>query len=167
MRRLAAAVIALAALTSPAGAASPRAPASVAAAPDYLREAAVTDLFERRAAELAQEKGRSATVMSLGIRLMQENERAAAGLADAASRAGLPVPTAELDADRARRIAELQGLSGMAFDKAFLAGQQAAYEQALALHAGYASSGSDPVLRSYAADAAARVRQRLAMLQAM
>ncbi len=137
------------------------------AAADYLREAAMGELFEQRAAELAAEKARSATVMSLGVRLSLEQDRARAALALVAQREGLAAPAAELDPARSARLAELQGLTGSAFDRAYIAQQRTTHEQAIALHGAYAQAGDRAALKAYAAEAAARERRHLAMLKAM
>ncbi|MET0295525.1 MAG: DUF4142 domain-containing protein [Phenylobacterium sp.] len=146
-----------------------RAAASAAPAPvdsaDYVREAAQFELFERKTAELAQDKGVAATVLGLAIRLAQGPTDG--GLAEAAARASLPAPPAELGPALGQDLADLAGLSGSAFDRAYIAGQRRAGEQALRLHEGYAAAGDQPALRDYAGRAASRVRQHLAMLKSL
>lgn len=81
--------------------------------------------------------------------------------------AGRPAPivVAQLDARRAAMVAQLQTLSGPAFDRAYGEMQFASHQEALALHASYAQAGTDPNMRAFAQQAVPVIEQHLVMSQ--
>lgn len=142
--------------------ASAAAPAATAMnAQQYVDAAAGSDLFEITTGKLAQQKGSSAEVKSLGAMLVDEHGKSSAELKAAAAKVpgvAIPlVPPPELQA----RIDALQGLQGAAFDRQFLADQIAAHQQTLAALNSYAASGDAQPLKQHAAKASGAVQKHL------
>ncbi len=91
---------------------------------------------------------------------------AASGAATTDETGAIPrnaIVVAELDARHAAMLAQLQGLSGPAFDAAYGQMQFQSHQEALALHASYAQAGTDPNLRDFAAQTVPVVEQHVAM----
>lgn len=145
----------------PASAAAP-APAAFAAT------AAGSDLFEIAADKLAQAKGASASVKSFGAELVDEHGKSSAELKAALAKVQPPIalPTAP-PPDLQAKLQALQGLSGDAFDKQFIADQIASHQQALAAVNGYIASGDNPALREWARRATGMVQKHLQQLNRM
>lgn len=131
----------------------------------YAVQAALSDLYEIQAGQLAQSKGASDHVRQLGATLVQHHTQTSNTLKSALPQAGVSAPPpAQLDARRAAMIAELQAASGAEFDRRFLAQQKVAHEEALALHQTYAADGDNPTLKQVAATATPVIQQHLQMV---
>jgi predicted outer membrane protein len=76
-----------------------------------------------------------------------------------------PIVVAQLDARRAAMVAQLQGLSGPAFDQVYGQMQFMSHQEALALHASYAQAGTDPNMRAFAQQTVPVIEQHLGMAQ--
>lgn len=74
------------------------------------------------------------------------------------------VPTAP-DERRQAMLDALKGLSGAAFDKAYLAQQATAHQEALLLHASYAEEGENDALQKLAAATAPKIQHHADMLK--
>jgi len=70
-----------------------------------------------------------------------------------------------LDARHADMLNQLAAARGTQFDRLYATMQVQAHQEALALHSGYAETGFDPALRSFAAQVAPVVQSHLAMAQ--
>ncbi|PXA97082.1 hypothetical protein DMC47_15650 [Nostoc sp. 3335mG] len=64
-------------------------------------------------------------------------------------------------------VAELRAKTGVDRDRIYLTQQRTAHQQALALHTGYAQSGTAAPLKTVAAATAPVVRHHIEMLQGM
>ena len=78
----------------------------------------------------------------------------------------MPSPP-DLSADHQQMLAQLQGLSGADFDRAYVSQQMQAHQAALRVQQGYATQGDDPNLRAAAAKIVPVVETHIAMLQRM
>ena len=85
-----------------------------------------------------------------------------------AARAGrVPVAPPRLDAEQNRMVAQLRRATGTQRDRLYIQQQKVAHRQALALHSGYARSGTVAPLRATAGQIAPVVRHHLTMLERM
>lgn len=147
------------------GAAAPAGAPTTAA--QFAPLAAGSNLFEVASGKLAQAKGGS-DVKSFGAQLVAEHtqsiEEMKAALANVRPAITLPsAPPAELQA----KLQALQGLSGDAFDRQFIADQIAAHQQSLAAINGYIASGDNPALRDWARKATGTIQKHLQQLNRM
>ncbi len=151
----------------PAAPADPAAPATTAA--DFVRMAAVSDMFEIESSRLALEKSDDPAVERFAQQMIGEHTRASETLKSTVREMGgtVTVPT-ELDAPHAAKLAALRGLSGAAFDRMYWQEQRTAHDAALALHRGYASGGDTAELRTIATNMVPIVEgHRRMVMQAM
>ena len=130
-------------------------------AQQFAETAAGSDLFEIATGKLAQQKGSSAAVKRFGGMLVAEHTKSSNELKAAAAKVpglALPVvPPPELQA----RIDALQGLSGEAFDRQFLADQTASHQQTLTAVNAYAATGDAEPLKEHAAKSTGIIQKHL------
>ncbi|THD62705.1 DUF4142 domain-containing protein [Phenylobacterium sp.] len=138
--------------------------ASMTAA-DYLAAAGRDDVYEIRAAQLAQTHANSPEVRSAASRLLAGQKTEEAAMKRDLELAGMgDIPPPPLDDRRIVMLGELQAASGPDFDRIFIEQQRSAGEEALALHRGYARHGQDGVLKSAAHHAELMAAKRLSLL---
>jgi putative membrane protein len=115
---------------------------------EFVDKAAAGGMYEIQSSEMvASDAGANADVQAFAQQMIADHTKAAADLKAAAGKSSLTVPAA-LDAKHQAMITELSASS----DKVpvYLKQQLAAHEEAVALHEGYASAGTDANLKAYA-----------------
>jgi putative membrane protein len=128
----------------------------------FVRQAAIGDLFEVQAGEIALERARDAKVKAFARMMVDDHTRLSTQLKQTLQQPnrGVPVP-ARLDPPHEQKLAELRKAAPADFDRLYLAMQVQAHEEALALHRGYAADGDQPELRSLAETAKSIVEEHL------
>ena len=144
------------------GAAAPQAPGTVLPAAEFAAKAAGRDLFEIASGKLAQQKGQSDAVKSMGAMLVEEHTKSSNELKAALQGVTPPVvlpaaPPPELQA----RIDALAALSAEEFDKQWIAEQIAVHQQTLADLNGYIAKGDSSTLKDWASRATGVVQKHL------
>lgn len=128
----------------------------------YIRQAAMTDLFEIKAGELALQKSKDSGVKKFARQMVKDHTRTTKKLQAALKKGGADVsPPTELDAVHAEKLKQLQGLGGADFDKSYIQMQVEGHAKALALHQGYAASGDNAMLKKLAGKTAMIVSHHL------
>jgi putative membrane protein len=157
--------------SSPAGAASqvpPEEPSPSSAeqtpsAAAFARQASLAGLFDVEAAELASEKGQQEEIRQLG-RDMAEEQR----LANARLRAFAPKYFQdELSGDYAETLDRLRSVRLEQFDALFLEILAAHQARTVALFERYAREGEDDVLRGYASETLASLKDQQTRVKAL
>jgi putative membrane protein len=139
------------------------APASAA---DYVRQAALSDMYEVQASRLALDRATSPSVKSFAQQMVTDHTATTNGLKATLASANLPAtPPTALDARRVDMLGQLSRTSGGDFDRLYLQQQGAAHQEALLLHTAYAQGGDTPPLRTFAGQAAGRVQMHIDMLR--
>lgn len=136
--------------------------AQAMAAAEYVAAAAVDDLFEAQAAQIAQERSQNDEVKALAAAIAADHAKSAADLKAAVSQAGqeLTIPAA-LPADRQERIEALNAATPTDFDAVWLSQMVQAHEQAAALHSRYVQAGDVDPLKAFASASAPVVQRHL------
>ena len=116
--------------------------------------------FATITSQLARQRSRSAAVRTFAQ--LEINEQAAVAAAFGA-RPG----AAGLNGRQAAMVQQLQGLSGRAFDAAYLEGQIMGHQELLAIHRRYARRGSDQMARGASMVAVPSIETHLAMLNTL
>lgn len=147
------------------------APESVGApmpTPDFITAAAQSDMFEVEEGKLAQRMGRSPDVKSFGKMMVTEHTKTTSSLKQAIKGAGMsPPPPPPLRADQQAMIDELRSKTGDDFDRTYVTQQLAAHREALSVHTGYASGGTEPKLKAAAAATAPIVQSHINQLETL
>jgi len=139
--------------------------AATPGAQQFADLAAKSDAFEIAAARLAQTNGASAAVKAFAARMIAAHTATTATIrkaAAAASPAITPDPSLP-GTDYPARLAELGKLRGADFDKAYVAGQIDAHNQALSLFQLYATGGEVASLKAAANGIIPIVKQHIVM----
>ena len=98
----------------------------------FATKAAQGGIFEVKSSEIALTKTHNMQVMNVAKRMVKEHSAANAELKTAAQDAKVSIPTAT-DPMHAAIIAKLSGLSGAAFDKAYMGSQEKAHTDTVKL----------------------------------
>jgi putative membrane protein len=131
------------------------APAAQTAAADFAGKAAAGDAFELQAAQLAQQRASHAAVKDFAAMMLRDHGKSQTDLKQAMAQSGqaLTAPGA-LSPGQQQGLADLAKLPPQDFDKAYMAGQVQAHEDALTLMQDYAQNGDNPALKAFAAQTA-------------
>jgi putative membrane protein len=148
-------------LTATAALAAP-APADKA----FAMTAAQSGLAEVQAGQMASQKATSGSVKQFGQKLVTDHSQANDQLQQIAQQENLTLPTQPNSTQQAQGQ-RLSGLSGAAFDKAFVLDEVQDHQQAIATFQREAKSGKDPALKDFAQKSLPMLRQHLQMAQSL
>ncbi|WP_309643984.1 DUF4142 domain-containing protein [Phenylobacterium sp.] len=126
----------------------------------FVTNAAISDLYEIQAGQIAQAKGQAAGVKAFGKMMVADHTALAAAMNPLVATAGVTPPTG-LDERRKGLIDNLNAAAPADFDKVYLAQQTAAHDEALALMRGYSENGDNAALKDAAAKAAPKIQAHL------
>lgn len=139
--------------------------AAAVPAADFVRKAAISDMFEVQSSQLAREKadqeGRqfAATMLQAHTKTTGElRELVTSGKVKAELPAGL-------DDEHRQKLERLRGLSGKAFEDAYETMQVEAHQTAIQLFSAYAQGGDDPELKQWAAKTLPELERHLGMAE--
>jgi putative membrane protein len=116
---------------------------------DFVTRASIGNLFAIAQSQLAISRTEDAKVKALAQQLLEDHQKAEAGLESAADGSGAAAATA-LDGDHQARVTALQNKSGADFDKAYVADQGEIHSNALTLYADYMLLGDNAKLKALA-----------------
>lgn len=117
----------------------------------YVPAAAMGDLYEIQAAEIALERSARADVKALAQMIRTDHAAASAALKGNSPSAapGLAIPT-DLDQRRKGLLDNLRSAGVGDFDKVYVDQQVAAHEEAVTLHRGFSNKTDAPALAQHA-----------------
>lgn len=130
----------------------------------YVAKAGASDLYEIQSSQLAMDRAGGAQVRDFARMMIEHHTMTTREVTAAAQAAGLNPRPPALEPMQADMVRDLHGLSGAAFDRAYVAQQRTAHEMALNLHQTYAARGDNPRLRTVASRAVPIIRQHIAAL---
>lgn len=123
---------------------------------------AASDAFEIAASRLATDRAPTPTVKAFAQKMVDAHTASTDRLKkDGATLTPAIKPDPALSAEQQQKLDALKPLTGTAFEQAYLKEQVAAHEAALGVVQAYAASGSDPVLKRFAAEAIKMVSEHL------
>lgn len=126
----------------------------------FVSNATESNIYEIEAGKIAQQKAQSADVKSFGQQMVNDHTAMLNEMKPIVTQAGF-TPPAELDERRKGMLDNLRAANGAEFDRAYLAQQEAAHEEALTLMRGYAENGDNAALKQAAAQAAPKIEAHL------
>jgi putative membrane protein len=171
MTRYAILAVALAAIATPALAQSTStAPATAKAASamtqKFVKNAAITDMFEIQAGKLAQDKANDPAYKDFAKMIVDDHTKTSDKLKDMQPKLGTQLPTA-LDAKHKGLIDKLQSASGAAFENQFKAAQVDGHKAAIKMFENYASKGDNADLKQFAQNTLPTLKEHLQHAQAL
>lgn len=116
---------------------------------DFVAKAASGGMFEVESSKMAKDVAASADVKKFAEKMIADHGKANGQLMAAAKAANVPVPEKMLDPDRAL-LDGLKAAKEESFDKAYLAAQVKAHDEAVMLFTTAAASVKDPALKAFA-----------------
>jgi putative membrane protein len=133
---------------------------------DFVREAAIGDIFEIESSKLAVEKADQAT-KDFATQMIADHTKTSKELQSiVASDPNVPIPDA-LDGGHQSELDKLRTLNGGDFIKSYYDEQVSAHKAAVSLFERYAKSGDSAKLKSWAATTLPTLQHHLAMAQAL
>ena len=126
----------------------------------FVTNAAISDMYEIEAGQIAQKKGQSADVKAFGKMMVSDHTAMSNEMKPLITAAGKTAP-AGLDERRKGLIDNLNAASAAEFDNVYLSQQEAAHSEALTLMQGYADNGDDAGLKGAAAKAVPKIQAHL------
>lgn len=132
----------------------------------YVPNAAMGDMYEIQAADIALERSTNDRVKTFATMLKTDHTAASEALKAAVPQAApdATVPT-DLDERRQGLIDNLRSASADDFDRVFIDQQIAAHNEALTLHQGFADNADAPALAQHAAATAPKIEAHLRMAE--
>jgi len=132
----------------------------------FVTNAAISDMYEIQAGQIAQQKGQSADVKAFGKTMVTDHTALSNAMKPLIIAAGKSAPTG-LDERRKGLIDNLNAAAPADFDKVYLDQQVAAHNEALTLMQGYADRGDDAGLKAGAAKALPKIQAHLDHVQGL
>ncbi|WP_246375764.1 DUF4142 domain-containing protein [Gluconacetobacter takamatsuzukensis] len=135
---------------------------------DFVRTAALSDMFEIQSARLALSNSTDAAVRTFAQRMLKDHQATTAQLKAAiAGRSGIAAPPTELDQSHETKLDQLRTLKGLGFDRTYRTQQIAAHEDAVSLFTRYGEGKEDQALRDFATHALPTLNDHLRMARAL
>jgi putative membrane protein len=126
---------------------------------DFVKEAAVGDMFEIQASQLAAERADGPT-KAFASQMITDHQKTSNELKAMVQ----DIPTA-LDSSRQKMLDKLVGLNGADFTKQYQSDQVSAHKDAVSLFQRYAKGGDNAALKDWAAKMLPDLEQHLQMAQ--
>jgi putative membrane protein len=117
---------------------------------NFLRDAALGGMAEVELGKLAESKAQSDRVKAFARRMVEDHGKANDRLAALAKDAG-SAPPSELDSEHQAIRKRLEGLSGIAFDRAYIDAQVAEHQTAAQLFEWEIAAAHNPAVKNFAA----------------
>ncbi|HYF22285.1 MAG TPA: DUF4142 domain-containing protein [Caulobacteraceae bacterium] len=130
-------------------------------APDYVRMAGSSDLFEIQSSQAALQTSQNAEVRRFAQMMIDHHTMTTSEVTAAARSSGMTPPPPALAPHHAALLRQLQATAGAARERLYVQQQVTAHQKALALHTGYSRGGDTPALKAVAARAVTVVQQHL------
>jgi len=130
----------------------------------FAQEAAVGGLAEVEMGKIAVQKGQSDQVKQFGQRMIDDHSKASDELKAIAAKQNIMLPT-EIDAKHKSTVNKLSGLSGTAFDRAYMSEMVKDHQHDVSDFQKEASGGSNSDLKDWAAKTLPTLQDHLRMAQ--
>jgi putative membrane protein len=131
----------------------------------FIAAAGASDMFEIQSAKLALANSKSDDIHKFAQMMIADHTKTTDAVKAAAKKAGITPAPPQLTAEQQQMLDQLKPLKGDDFDKAYLAQQMPAHQQALALIQNYAQNGDTPALVDAAKSAVPIVQKHIDHLQ--
>ncbi len=135
---------------------------------EFVMKAANSDMYEIASSKLAAANATTPGLKKFANDMIAAHTATTAGLKSAIASGNVSAkPPAAMDAEHQALVDALKAAKGADFDALYKAQQTEAHTKTLALMQGYASSGDNAALKSFASSTAPKVQSHLDMITAM
>jgi putative membrane protein len=134
---------------------------------DFVKEAAISDMFEIQSSQLAQERG-NASEKLFAQTMIKDHQKTSDDLKAIVSSGDMKaeLPTA-LDSSHQSKLDKLKSLKGAEFSSRYESDQLSGHKDAVSLFERYAKSGDNPKLKDWADKTLPALRHHLEMAEAL
>lgn len=134
---------------------------------DFVREAAMSDMFETRSSELAAIRGDEPT-RAFAAKMNEDHQKSSSELARLVKPhiEQTPLPSV-LDSNHQSMVDKLKELNGSEFTKQFRSDQVSAHQAAISLFQRYGEGGSDSAVKAFAKKMLPVLQEHLKMAEAL
>jgi putative membrane protein len=134
---------------------------------DFVQLVANSDAFEIQVSQLASDRAARSEVKDFAAMMVRDHTATTQELTALAPTIGLTAPTPVLDSEHQLKLDTLRGLSGAAFDDAYLDRQVEAHEAAISAFQNYIQSASAGPLRDWAQTTLPKLQTHLSSVQSL
>jgi putative membrane protein len=131
---------------------------------DFVKKAAISDMFEIESSRLALTKNPDADTKPFAEQMVKDHTKTTDELTGMvkSGKVKADLPTA-MDDEHKKLLDDLKGKSGKDFDTAYDDAQKKGHRDAVALFQTYSSSGDNADLKKWASDTLPHLKEHLAM----
>ena len=131
----------------------------------FIDDAALTDMYEVQAGQLATMRAKSADVKDFGQKMVDDHTKTTNELKGILMKSAPNfTPPLQLDARREGLLNDLKGAKDADFEGRYIAQQINTHNEALILLRGYATDGDNPDIKDFAAKVQPAVQMHLDMI---
>jgi putative membrane protein len=131
----------------------------------FVKKAAISDMYEIQAAQLAQTKATTADEKTFASRMITDHTKTTEQLKSILSSKSGMKPPAAMDAKHKALITKLKAASGASFDSLYAQQQVQAHQEAVMLFTAESQNGKDADLKTFATQTLPTLQQHLSMAQ--
>jgi len=133
---------------------------------DFVKEAAISDMFEIQSSELAEQKATDPKTKSFAERMVKDHSKTSSDLKMLvdSGKVKADIPT-QLDSSHQSMLDKLKSLNGADFTKQYHSDQDSGHEAAVSLFKRYADGGDNPDLKAWAGKTLPTLNDHLKMAQ--
>lgn len=153
---------------APSTPAETTAPTAASIDSSFVETATIAGLFEVESSKLALTKASDPALKAFAQMMIDDHTKANAelkSLIEGGSVKGITNVPGDLDGAHQTKMAELNALSGAAFDAKYHAAQLDGHKEAVTLFEGESMGGQDPALKDWAAQTLPRLKEHLTKIQ--
>jgi putative membrane protein len=133
---------------------------------DFVKEAAISDMFEIQSSELAEQKSTDEATKAFASRMITDHTKTTEQLKSLVQSANLGVtPPEALDSTHQKLLDKLKSESGSSFAKTYHESQVAGHKKAVSLFERYGKGGENAQLKSWAETTLPILKQHLEMAE--
>ena len=135
--------------------------------PDFVREAAMSDMFEIQSSQLAEQKSDDAQTKSFAQKMVTDHTKTTSDIKSMVSGGkikGIDLPT-DMSSSQKGMLDNLKGLNGKDFTKQYHSDQVSAHKDAVSLFERYGKGGDNPDLKDWANKTLPSLQGNLTMAQ--
>jgi putative membrane protein len=135
--------------------------------PDFVREAAMSDMFEIQSSQLAEQKSNDAATKTFAQKMVTDHTKTTTEMKSMMSSGklkGVEAPTAMASSQQSM-LDKLKGLNGNDFTKQYHDDQVSAHKDAVSLFERYGKGGDNPELKDWANKTLPTLQDHLKMAQ--
>jgi putative membrane protein len=135
--------------------------------PDFVREAAMSDMFEIQSSQLAEQKADDPQTKSFAQKMVTDHTKTSSemkSMVQGGKVKGVDLPT-DMSASQKSMLDKLKGLNGKDFTKQYHSDQVSAHKDAVSLFERYGKGGDNPELKQWASKTLPDLQGHLKMAQ--